>query len=202
MPLSSTVIDAPATEVEFSLAGQRARPWSAADLTPQQRSELAVRVLAGGTLVTTIAEEAGTSRTFLYDLAATARAALAEAFGKREEDEPVLFYLPVTKRWIESLVIALVLLCHSSYRGVAELLRDLIGYPISLWSFSGTISSPLLSSSMSSSRRSQRTTRWPPATYTRCASYSRCRTLTGDGGSRKEDCEGDWAQTSTRCRRP
>lgn len=134
MPLSSTVIDTPADAAQFSPSSQDTRRGSAADLSPQQRSELAVRVLAGVAPITAIAEEAGTSRTFLYDLAATASTALLETFGQREEDEPVLFYLPVTKRWIESLVIALVLLCHSSYRGVAELLRDLIGSPISLGS--------------------------------------------------------------------
>ena len=39
--------------------------------------------------------------------------------------DEVLFHLPVTKAWLRQLVLALVLICHSSYRGVVELLRDL-----------------------------------------------------------------------------
>ena len=34
--------------------------------------------------------------------------------------------------WLWQLVLALVLICHSSYRGVIELLQDLFDYPISL----------------------------------------------------------------------
>ena len=49
---------------------------------------------------------------------------------KRPED--VLFYLPVTKAWLRQLVLGLVLICHSSYRGGVELLRDLFDYRISL----------------------------------------------------------------------
>ncbi len=44
----------------------------------------------------------------------------------------VLFYLPVTKAWLRQLVLALVLIGHSSYRAVVELLRDLFDYHISL----------------------------------------------------------------------
>ncbi|MGC1953628.1 MAG: hypothetical protein WA970_13880 [Gammaproteobacteria bacterium] len=41
-------------------------------------------------------------------------------------EETVLVYLPVTKAWLRQAVIGLVLLCHSSYRGVIEFLRDLL----------------------------------------------------------------------------
>ena len=34
------------------------------------------------------------------------------------------FYWPVTKAWLRQAVLGLVLLCHSSYRGVIEFLRD------------------------------------------------------------------------------
>ena len=39
--------------------------------------------------------------------------------------DDVLFYLPVTKAWLRQLVLGLVLICHSSTRGVVELLGDL-----------------------------------------------------------------------------
>jgi hypothetical protein len=47
-------------------------------------------------------------------------------------DERVLFYLPVTEAWLKRLILALLLIGHSSYRGVYELLRDLFHCPRSL----------------------------------------------------------------------
>src|SRR5208282_1062390 len=38
----------------------------------------------------------------------------------------------VSEAWLRQLVLALVLICHSAYRGVVELLRDLFDYRISL----------------------------------------------------------------------
>ena len=46
--------------------------------------------------------------------------------------DKVLFYLPVTKAWLRQLVLALVLICHSSFRGVVELLRDVFDYRLSV----------------------------------------------------------------------
>ena len=46
--------------------------------------------------------------------------------------EDVLFYLPVPKSRLRQLVLALVFICHSSVRGVVELLRDIFDYRISL----------------------------------------------------------------------
>ena len=40
--------------------------------------------------------------------------------------------MPVTKAWLRQLVLALVLICHSSYRCMVELLSDHCGFPISL----------------------------------------------------------------------
>ncbi len=57
------------------------------------------------------------------------------------KDQDVLFYLPVTKTWLFQLILALILICHSSYRGVVELLRDLFDFPISV----GTIHNQLQS---------------------------------------------------------
>ena len=53
------------------------------------------------------------------------QAGLDEAFFQTAPDNKVLFYLPVTKAWLRQLVLALILICHSSLRGVVALLRDL-----------------------------------------------------------------------------
>jgi len=62
----------------------------------------------------------------------TAQQALQQAFEPSSPRDDVLFYLPVTKAWLRQLVLALVLICHSSYRGVVELLADLFDYSMSL----------------------------------------------------------------------
>ena len=44
----------------------------------------------------------------------------------------MLFYLPVTKAWLRQVVLGLVRLCHSSFRGVIGFFRDLLDQPIAL----------------------------------------------------------------------
>jgi len=105
---------------------------AAHDLDPAQRQHLAIQVLAGSLSITDLAEQYHVSRKFVYQQAVIAKQALRRAFDSPPRDADVLFYLPVTKAWLRQLVLALILLCHSSYRGVVELLRDLLDYPISL----------------------------------------------------------------------
>ena len=50
----------------------------------------------------------------------------------RPDPPQLLFWLPVTKPWLRQLVLGLTLICHSSLRGVHELLADLFDYPLSL----------------------------------------------------------------------
>jgi hypothetical protein len=86
-----------------------------------------------------LAQEHGVSRKFVYSQKAKAEQALDEALddafspppAEPEEKSP-LFTLPVTKGWIRSFVVSLLLDCHAPYRGVIEVLRDLLGYEISL----------------------------------------------------------------------
>ncbi len=101
-------------------------------LPPQQRQELALRVLAGSQPVAQLARQHQVSRKFLYQQADTAQLALESAFDPRPRNEDVLFQLPVTKAWRDQLILALVLNCHSSYRGVTALLADLFDTPLAL----------------------------------------------------------------------
>src|SRR5215831_8417747 len=87
-------------------------------LDPSQRQVLAVAALAGARPVSHLAADYQASRKFVYLPA----------------DGRVLFWLPVTAVWLRRLILALLLICHSSYRGVYELLRDLFHYPCSLGS--------------------------------------------------------------------
>jgi hypothetical protein len=110
-------------------------------LAPQQREGLAIQVLARVDAVTDLAREHEVSRKFLYQQARTAQQALDDAFIPSRTRDDVLFYLPVTKAWLEQLVLGLTLTCHSSYRGVAELLRDLFDFSISVGTVSNIVHS-------------------------------------------------------------
>ncbi len=106
--------------------------WPAQRLLPQQRQDLAVQVLAGAETVSELARQHEVSRKFLYHQAHIAEQALSQAFAPTRDPDEVLFYLPVTKTWLRQLVLGLVLICHSSYRGVVELLRDQFDTKLSL----------------------------------------------------------------------
>jgi len=116
-----------------SLPGSPSFPaWPAQKLLPSQRRDLAVQALAGTQPVAALAREHHVSRKFIDHQACTARQALDGAFNPNPPADDVLFYLPVTKAWLRQLVLALVLIGHSSYRAVVELLRDLFDWHISL----------------------------------------------------------------------
>jgi hypothetical protein len=106
--------------------------YPAQQLPPQQRQELALQVLVGSPPVAQLARDYQVSRKFLYHQADTAQLALEHAFDPPPPTAEVLFHLPVTKSWLRQLVLALVLSCHSPYRGVIALLRDLFDTELSL----------------------------------------------------------------------
>src|SRR3954451_20896422 len=106
--------------------------WPAQRLLPAQRQDLAVQVLARTHPVAELARHHQVSRKFLYQQVDTATQALTRAFDSVAKDDDILFTLPVTKAWLRQLVLALVLICHSPYRAVVELLRDLFDSKVSL----------------------------------------------------------------------
>jgi hypothetical protein len=59
-----------------------------------------------------------------------AKVALDEAFEPSTPDHQVLFYLPIAKTWVFQLILAMVLICHSSIKGVVELLREVFDIAI------------------------------------------------------------------------
>jgi hypothetical protein len=94
---------------------------------------VAVHALAGTQPIRHRADEHHVSRKFVYQQADKAQQALDEAFTLAPpDDDAVLFHLPVTETWLKRLSLALVLCCHSSLRGVYEVLRDVVHGPRSL----------------------------------------------------------------------
>lgn len=130
-------LDAAAT----SMATEQAPPppCAAKQLTPQQRQQIALDVLADQS-ITDLARRHGVSRKFIRRQRRLATDALDAAFApEAHADQRVLFYLPVSRAWLEQLSLALVLICHSSLRGVHEVLRDLFGYPKSIAAIHGLL---------------------------------------------------------------
>jgi hypothetical protein len=101
-------------------------------LPPPTRQQL-VRDVLSGQSITQLAQQHHVSRKFIYQQLRQAQQALNQAFQPAtEQPTQLLFWLPVTKPWLRQLVLGLTLICHSSLRGVCELLRDLFDYPLAL----------------------------------------------------------------------
>src|SRR5215212_5496833 len=96
------------------------------------RKDLAIQALARSETVSDLAARHGVSRKFVYQQTHKARAALDGAFSPAVPDSTVLFELTVTKAWLRQVIVALVLICRGSDRGVVEFLRDLLGVSISV----------------------------------------------------------------------
>ena len=114
-------------------------------LGPAERQVLAIRVLAGTKTISRLAGEFDVSRKFISQQAVKAEDALKGAFSlPKPAQDAVLFYLPVTKPFIEQLVLGLALDCHSSVRGVVALLGDVFDWHISVGTVDGILQKAML----------------------------------------------------------
>jgi hypothetical protein len=106
---------------------------NAKNLTGEERGKLALEMIKRDQTVVDLSNENGVSRKFLYNQESKAKEAVKEAFsGEANKDSDVLFYLPVTRSWIAQFVLVLVLYCHSPFRGVVAVLKDLLDYDFSI----------------------------------------------------------------------
>ena len=105
---------------------------AAARLLGSGRKDLAIQALVRSETVSDLAALHGVSRKFVYRQTHKAAAALDDAFLSVTPDSEVLFELAVTKAWLRQVIVGLTLICRSSYRGVVEFLRDLLGLPVSV----------------------------------------------------------------------
>jgi len=118
------VIDTSASNAQaFSCRASAARRLGAAE-----RAGLAIRALAGSEPIARLADRHEVSRKFLYEQKAKASEALQETFTSPPDDQKVLFHLPVTKDWVRQFVLAQVLIGHTSFRGVTEILEAVFDY--------------------------------------------------------------------------
>jgi hypothetical protein len=93
-------------------------------MTPDARQRLALDALAG-VPVCHLARSHHVSARFVRRQRRIAAAALDQAFSPPPPSQKhALFHLPVTKAWLEQLVLALLLVGHCSIRSAHEILRD------------------------------------------------------------------------------
>jgi len=104
-------------------------PCSAVQMDCSKRRNLSVQAIRRTESVTRLAQQHQVSRKFVYQQLAKATVAIDQAFEPAEpKDEKVLFYLPITKAWIYQFVLSLILICHSSFRGVLDILDAMFDY--------------------------------------------------------------------------
>jgi hypothetical protein len=113
------------------LPADQSHDSAAARLDQHARRQLALDALSG-VPVSTLAADHRVSRKFVYQQLHKAHLALDNAFDPPAQPKDLLFWLPVTKSWLRQFVLALVLVCHCSYRGVIELLADLFDHSLSI----------------------------------------------------------------------
>ena len=101
-------------------------------LPAAKKSTIALQAIQNKLTISEIAREHACSRTTVYKQKEIALTAANNAF--IEHVDEVLFYIPVTQSFIHSVVIALFLICGSSYRGIMFFLKTIFNYSLSLGS--------------------------------------------------------------------
>ena len=105
---------------------------AAKNMGAAQRRDLAIRVIAGTESASQAAREHEVSRKFVGQQTLKAKQALEDAFAPPPNaPEDLLFWLPVTKSWIQQTTLGLGLTCRGSERGIVQFFADHLNYSIS-----------------------------------------------------------------------
>ncbi len=107
-------------------------------LSTQTRHEIALKSIRKEQPISTIASDYGCSRNTVYKQQTVAINAIEQAFNSPEDDK-VLFYIPVTRQTIHTMVIMLHLICRASFRGIIAFLNNLFGFDISIGNITNII---------------------------------------------------------------
>ena len=96
-----------------------------ANLSPDGRQTIGIQVLSRSEPISHLAAKHRVSQKLVCQQGDKSQQALDESFSPSQSDDDVLFHLPIIKSWLSQLILGLVLICHSSYRGVVKLFHDL-----------------------------------------------------------------------------
>jgi hypothetical protein len=117
-----------ANNICISASKQRVFSGTRTALWPIERRNLSLQILAKTDPVTQLAQDYQVSRKFLYQQAAKAQRALDKTFNPPEPDKEVIYHLPITKEWLRQFALCLVLIGHSSFRAVCQILYSAFDY--------------------------------------------------------------------------
>jgi hypothetical protein len=104
---------------------------SAKNISIDTRKIIALQAIQKKEKIINIAANNQVSRDFVYAQKNKAINAVDIAF-QAVNDNDVLFYLPITKKWLVSFILCLMLHCRACYRGISKLLVDAFDYNISI----------------------------------------------------------------------
>ncbi len=97
------------------------------------KRDLALQSLSKQNSISDLSRTYGCSRTTIHLQKNTALLAINKAFDEENEDT-LLYELPITKNFIKQVVLSLFLICKSSFRDIIFFLKDIFNYSISLGS--------------------------------------------------------------------
>lgn len=92
---------------------------------------MALEALRGRRAIVELAAEQGVSRKFIYQQKDRAQAALQQAFEPDSLPEGFLGWLPVTRSWVQRLIVSAALSCHGSVRGICDHVEAIAGRSVS-----------------------------------------------------------------------
>jgi hypothetical protein len=101
-------------------------------LSPATKRAMALQAIGRQQPIADLSRHFACSRTTVYQQKQRALEAVANAF--EDSDEQALFSVAVTPSCLHKMVVALFLICRSSYRGILSFLESMFGYSLSLGS--------------------------------------------------------------------
>lgn len=107
----------------------------ARNMNGEDRASIALEALKNSTPITALSNSYDVSRKFIYEQKAKAVAAVCQLFSNvknENEEEAVLFSIPVTKSWLKQVVVCLSTHCKGSFRGIQKTIQDLMDYHLSI----------------------------------------------------------------------
>jgi hypothetical protein len=128
-----TGLTAMSTSID-TLSSQKLKVSHAAhSLNSNDRRKIGIQAIGGFTPISHVADHYSVSRKFVYQQKEKALKGITHAFEKpsSNDSDKILFYIPVTKKWLMQVLLALIFICRASYQGVVEFFRDIFNHEIS-----------------------------------------------------------------------
>lgn len=107
--------------------------YPATSMKSNQKKQIALQVIQKQCSITQVSKAHQVSRKFIYKQKAEAYNAIENAFSEPgQNDEKVLFHIPVTKQWLAMVVVCLLFHARCPFRGVIKIFKDIFDCELSL----------------------------------------------------------------------